>query len=134
MYNKNIILIICIIILIFNNKFFDFGKSLISLIIIFYIINYLNPVVAQYIKVVIIDFITLSLDTNFINECYNNLNINGFDFNLFYDILNNYKDNKFNKNSNENNENNINKENKSIQLNNRNVNNNINIKYNKKNS
>lgn len=132
MYNKNIILIICIIILIFNNKFFDFGKTLISIIIIFYIINYLNPVVAQYIKVVIIDFITLSLDTNFINECYNNLNINSFDFNLFYDILNNYKDNK--NNNKDNKENKENKEKNIIQLNNRNINNNINIKYNKKNT
>jgi len=124
MYNKNIILIICIIILIFNNKFFDFGKSLISIIIIFYIINYLNPVIAQYIKVVIIDFITLSLDINFINECYNNLNINSFDFNLFFNMLNNYKDNLNN-----------NKNNKPNQLNDpnsRNINNNINVKYNKK--
>jgi len=127
MYNKNIILVICIVILIFNNKFLDFGKSLLSIIIIFYIINYLNPIIAQYIKVMIIDFITLSLDSNFINECYNNLNINNFDLNIFYNIFNNYK------NNNKNEENNIEEKKSDINnIKNRNINNITNIKYNKK--
>lgn len=78
-FSKGSILIVLILFM-FSSRIlditWDIGKSLIYLILIIYGINYLNPSFANKIKEIIIEFINIDSNGNFIKNTLSNLSIN----------------------------------------------------------
>jgi len=74
-YNKLTIIIIIILFMISSNIrdiTWNIGKSLLYIICILYLINYLNPIIANQIKEIIVDFINIGSESNFIKDVISN--------------------------------------------------------------
>ncbi len=78
-FSKGTILIVLILFM-FSSRLlditWDIGKSLIYLILIIYGINYLNPSLANKIKEIIIEFIDINSNGNFIKNTLSKLSTN----------------------------------------------------------
>jgi hypothetical protein len=78
-YSKGTILIVLILFM-FSSRIldiaWDIGKSLIYLILVIYVVNYLNPSLASKIKEIIIEFIDINSNGNFIKNTLSKLSTN----------------------------------------------------------